>query len=264
MRKMHFPRMVIPLARVLTATLNLLVSLVAVLVFLLAYGVDPTLTWLLFPARAGGLLPSPPASSMLVSALYVRFRDVAPIWSVVVDGAVLRVARALHDRVGARGLADAVPVQPAGRLLEQARHWIVDPDSPGLVDAIGGVGWALVPLGDRRRDLRARASGSSTARRRGSRAPVAALTRARRERLAALRQRHPDPLELVLPAARRAPARAQRSTSRSRSARSSTRRPDLCGHEAGNRAAPAGRSPRAAAASRCTGSRSRRWPCPTP
>ena len=37
-RKMHFPRMVIPLATVLTAAMNLVLSLLAVLVFVLAYG----------------------------------------------------------------------------------------------------------------------------------------------------------------------------------------------------------------------------------
>ena len=40
-RKMQFPRLVIPLARVLSALLNLGISLVAVLIFLLGYGLQP-------------------------------------------------------------------------------------------------------------------------------------------------------------------------------------------------------------------------------
>ena len=48
-RKMHFPRLVIPLSTVLTGVLNLLLSLVAVFVFILAYGIDPMWTWLLLP-----------------------------------------------------------------------------------------------------------------------------------------------------------------------------------------------------------------------
>ena len=39
-RKMHFPRLVIPLATVLTAAFNLAVNLLAVFVFLLAYGIS--------------------------------------------------------------------------------------------------------------------------------------------------------------------------------------------------------------------------------
>ena len=51
-RKTQFPRLVIPLAVVLTALFNLGLNLIVVFVFILAYGVDPTWTWLLVPARA--------------------------------------------------------------------------------------------------------------------------------------------------------------------------------------------------------------------
>jgi ABC-2 type transport system permease protein len=145
-RKMHFPRMVIPLSRVLTAALNLLVSLVAVLVFLLAYGVSPEWTWLLFPVVLAALLAFTAGVSMLLAALYVRFRDVAPIWAVV-STALFYGSPVLYT-------IESVPedwrtlylCNPLASLLEQARHWVIDPNSPGIVDAIGGVGWALVPL----------------------------------------------------------------------------------------------------------------------
>ena len=48
-RKTQFPRLVIPLSTVLTGAFNLGLNLVVVLVFILAYGVDPIWTWLLFP-----------------------------------------------------------------------------------------------------------------------------------------------------------------------------------------------------------------------
>ena len=55
-RKTQFPRLVIPLAVVLTALFNLGVNLVVVLGFLLAYGVAPAWTWLRLPliARRAG------------------------------------------------------------------------------------------------------------------------------------------------------------------------------------------------------------------
>ena len=81
-RKMHFPRMVIPLSRVLTATLTVLLNLVAVFVFLLAYGLSPRWTWLLLPVVLVPLVMISAAVSMLLSSLYVRFRDVSPIWAV--------------------------------------------------------------------------------------------------------------------------------------------------------------------------------------
>src|SRR4051794_12611153 len=51
-RKTQFPRLVIPLSSVVTAALNLFLNLVVVLVFVLAFGVTPTWTWLLFPLAA--------------------------------------------------------------------------------------------------------------------------------------------------------------------------------------------------------------------
>ena len=51
-RKTQFPRLVIPLAVVLTSLFNLGLNLVVVLVFVLAFGVTPMWTWLLFPIVA--------------------------------------------------------------------------------------------------------------------------------------------------------------------------------------------------------------------
>ena len=58
LRKMRFPRLVIPLAVALTALFNLRTNFIAVLVFALASGVYPKLTWFEMPllvAAAGRL-----------------------------------------------------------------------------------------------------------------------------------------------------------------------------------------------------------------
>src|SRR4051794_38788383 len=48
-RKMQFPRMVIPLSVVVTALLNLAANIVAVMIFLLIDGIEPRWTWALAP-----------------------------------------------------------------------------------------------------------------------------------------------------------------------------------------------------------------------
>ena len=48
-RKIQFPRMVIPLAIVLLAFFNLMLNLVVVLIFALISGVQPMLSWLELP-----------------------------------------------------------------------------------------------------------------------------------------------------------------------------------------------------------------------
>ena len=64
-RKTQFPRLVIPLAIVLTGVFNLGLNLIVVLAFILAFGVEPTWTWLLFPFAAALLFVLTAAVSML-------------------------------------------------------------------------------------------------------------------------------------------------------------------------------------------------------
>jgi len=85
LRKIRFPRMVVPVSVSLTATFNLVLNFLAVFVFALINGLTPTIKWLelipialLFIMLATGL-------AMLLSAMYVRFRDVQPIWEVTVQ-----------------------------------------------------------------------------------------------------------------------------------------------------------------------------------
>ena len=83
LRKMRFPRLVIPLAVVATATFNLATNSVAVVIFAIANGVYPSWSWLemipILIAWVGLAL----GFGMALSALYVRFRDMSPIWEVV-------------------------------------------------------------------------------------------------------------------------------------------------------------------------------------
>ena len=67
-RKTQFPRLVIPLAVVLTTLFHLGLNLVVVFVFILAWGIDPTWTWLLFPVVLGLLFTLNTAVSMIVSS----------------------------------------------------------------------------------------------------------------------------------------------------------------------------------------------------
>ena len=90
-------------------------NLVVAFVFILAFGVSPTWTWLLLPRGPARRCSSfTTAVSMIVSALYPRFRDVAIIWTVALDGAVLRDAGAVSDLGGVADAAGRRRAQPAG------------------------------------------------------------------------------------------------------------------------------------------------------
>jgi ABC-2 type transport system permease protein len=144
-RKTQFPRLVIPLAVVLTAAFNLGVNLVVVLGFLLASGIEPMWSWLLFPLVLLALVAFTAAVSMLLSALYPRFRDAAIIWSVV-STALFYATPVLYPIELIEGtLGRILALSPLSPLFEVARMWVVDPDAPGPAEAAGGAAWLLVP-----------------------------------------------------------------------------------------------------------------------
>jgi ABC-2 type transport system permease protein len=145
-RKMHFPRLVIPLSTVLTAAFNLAVNLLAVFVFLLAYGVEPRATWLLLPGLLIALVALAAGAGMVLSALYVRFRDIAPIWAVLstvlfYGSPVLYTIEFVPEDVRTAFFAN-----PIAALLEIGRVLIIDPSAPTLTEATGDSFAWLPPL----------------------------------------------------------------------------------------------------------------------
>jgi ABC-2 type transport system permease protein len=144
-RKMHFPGMVIPLATVLTAAFNLALNMVAVLIFVLAYGIEPQWTWLLVPLLFLPLVALTAGVAMLLSALYVRFRDVSQIWAVLATMLFYGTPVLYTIEVVPESVRRWLMLNPLADILEEARHWIIDPDAPSAVDVVGGWGWFLLP-----------------------------------------------------------------------------------------------------------------------
>ena len=146
-RRIEFPRLVVPLAVMLTAYFNLVLNLLAVLVFVLITGVEPRWEWLLFPlvlvalgALAGGL-------SMLLSALYVRFRDMKPIWEVVLQ-ALFYATPILYviETLPTAKLQHLLMLSPVAALLTEVRHVFIDPHAPSATAAAGGTLRLLIPI----------------------------------------------------------------------------------------------------------------------
>jgi len=139
-RKTQFPRLVIPLATVVTGLFNFGLNLIVVLGFLLAFGVTPTWTWLLFPFVVVVLFVFTAAVSMMLSVLYVRFRDVAIIWMVLAQALfyatpVLYPVEAFENET----YEHLLMLNPLAVIFEQARVWVLEPNAPTAVDAAGGV-----------------------------------------------------------------------------------------------------------------------------
>jgi ABC-2 type transport system permease protein len=148
-RKIHFPRLVIPLSVVMVACFNLALNLVVVVIFATVSGVTPTLAWLgvlplllLLIVFASGL-------AMLLSALYVRYRDVEPIWDVVLQVAFYASLVLIpYESVVTKSqtLARVLVANPLAAVVQESRHLMISPSYFTTADAIGGAALLVVPL----------------------------------------------------------------------------------------------------------------------
>jgi ABC-2 type transport system permease protein len=167
-RKIQFPRLAIPVAVVLTATFNLCVNYFAIAVFTAIEGVRPRLSWLELPLILMVLIFFAVGFAMLLSALFVRFRDIQPIWDVV--GQVLFYASLIlipiekiqmhTGKIFGVSLVHLWMLNPMADLMEQYRHAFLGTSptvvvSPGVVThggisapaAIGGYPELAIPMG---------------------------------------------------------------------------------------------------------------------
>jgi ABC-2 type transport system permease protein len=141
-RKTQFPRLVIPLAVVLTTGFNLALNLIVAFAFILGFGVGPRWTWLLLPVLLLWLFILTTAVAMILSSLYPRFRDVGIIWSVG-STALFYATPVLFPLQRISGtIGGVVALNPLTPLFELTRRWIIQPDAP----LSGGTVNVLVPI----------------------------------------------------------------------------------------------------------------------
>lgn len=85
-RKINFPKYIIVISGTISALINLTLNLVVVFIFILLNGVDLKWSVLLFPFNVLELYIFALALAFLLAALYVKFRDIAHIWEVFLQG----------------------------------------------------------------------------------------------------------------------------------------------------------------------------------
>jgi ABC-2 type transport system permease protein len=145
-RKTQFPRLVIPMATVLTALFNLGMNMIAVAIFLLAYGVSPEWTWFLFPVIVLLVFMLTAGLALLLSSLYVRYRDVAIMWSVMATALFYGTPVLYPFEIVPEQFHDILLLNPLTPLFEQARQWIIDPSAPSAVEIAGGWDGLIAPI----------------------------------------------------------------------------------------------------------------------
>lgn len=148
-RKIQFPRLAVPFAIVLTALFNLLINYVVVFIFLIIQGGSPHWTWLwAFPLLIAALVFVATSISVLLSALYVRYRDVRPIWEVLLQTLYfISLVLIPIEAVPSQTLQKLLLVSPFACIVQELRHAVIDPGAPTVVAILGNPLLLAVPVG---------------------------------------------------------------------------------------------------------------------
>lgn len=147
LRKVAFPRAAIPIAVSITATANLLFGLAVVLVLAIVNGVSPSATWLYLVPIVLGLMVLAIGISLSLCVLYVRFRDLNPIWEVALQiifwgSPIIYTIDFVPER-----FREYVLYNPFAAAVQEARHQVVGVGSPSVADVMGSVPEVLIPIG---------------------------------------------------------------------------------------------------------------------
>lgn len=147
LRKVRFPRLVIPLSVGLTALFNLAINSVVIIGFALASGISPRWSWLELPFLVALMAILAIGTGMLLSILYVRFRDIQPIWDVTTQvlfycSPIIYTAAKYPTNVVRLAMCN-----PIAAILTQMLHAFIDPNEHSAAVVIGGAVRLLIPLG---------------------------------------------------------------------------------------------------------------------
>lgn len=131
MRSIRVPPLVPPFSALMASAFTFAASLAIAIVWILVYGIEPTASWLLLPVLLLylGLLTT--AVGILLSVLFVRYRDIGQAWHPL--SRLLFYASPIlfpFDYIPPGFFKDLASFNPLSPLFVQARHWIIDPTAP--------------------------------------------------------------------------------------------------------------------------------------
>ncbi len=147
LRKLPFPHLAVPAAALLAGAFDLCINLAVVVVVILALGVSPSVTWLEVPLLLLLLVALTAGVSLLLSALYVRYRDTDQVWQVLsqtiffLTPTFYVAANLSPDAASALLLAN-----PIASLLTEMRHAVVDTGAPSAAAVLGSDVLVVVPI----------------------------------------------------------------------------------------------------------------------
>jgi len=150
LRKLSFPRYVVVVAGSFSALINLGINLVVIMLFMALTGVPFTFGLLWLIPLIIELFVFALALSFILSALYVRFRDINYIWEVVLQAGFYAtpILYPITMVVAISPLAAQLMIlNPVAQVIQDARYFAITSETVTISDLYANPVIHLVPLG---------------------------------------------------------------------------------------------------------------------
>lgn len=148
-RKINFPKYIIVISGTLSALINLLLNLIVVLVFVIINGVDLTWYAVLVPINILELYVFSLAIAFLLSALFVKYRDISHIWEVFLQGAFYATPILYPiSMVEAQSVlaAKLLLLNPVAQVIQDARFNLISQQTITVWNYIDKLWVQLIPI----------------------------------------------------------------------------------------------------------------------
>lgn len=149
-RKINFPKYVIILASSISALINLVLNLVVIAVFMIITGVDVSWLALLTPVYILELFVFGLGLAFILSAIFVRLRDMNYIWEIIMQAlfygsaVIYPISMVIAQNVT---LAKILLLNPIAQSIQDARHALISDANPTLFSLTGGNIWiSFIPI----------------------------------------------------------------------------------------------------------------------
>ena len=145
-RKITIPKYLLVISRTINASINLAFNLAVVAVFMLVAGVDVGTRALLFIPILFELYVISLALGFLLSALYVKYRDMSFIWEVILQGAFYATPILYPLSFVPDEIAKWLLLNPLAQIIQDARYALIT-DQTGIVADFWSPVVVLLPFG---------------------------------------------------------------------------------------------------------------------
>ncbi len=150
-RKINFPKYVIVLAGSFSALINLFLNFIIIGIFMLVTGVDISAGIVWLPLLILEMFTFSLAGAFLLSAIFVRFRDMSHIWEVVLQGAfyatpILYPLSFVIDNMSVAA-AKILMLNPMAQIIQDVRDIAVTSKTITMSELYGTGLARLIPLG---------------------------------------------------------------------------------------------------------------------